>query len=233
MANFKRLDELTLLTRRKADIERAGKHVSDDEIHDYINSSIAMLWSLLIDGTNGTLFAKVSPILQQVGDNAYRFPDDFYKLVELSIDNGNRFYPATEADPQEYGILLKRPFTGGFFTRYFYQFNPRLGWFEVFLFPAPSNPENILLRYIPEAQVLSLDTDTLNLPSNWYEWVVFDSAIQCLIKEESDPSGLMLERDKREQRIKDDIRSMSPATVKTIRRMGGNSQRTPPNINVY
>ena len=229
---FKTLSELILLVRRKADIENAGLHVSDDEITDYINSAIAMLWSLLIDGTNGTFFAKVSPDLVKVGDNAYQLPSDFFKLVEVSIDWNNRYFPVTEADPQEYGILLKRPFVGRYYSRYFFQFNADQGRFELFIFPA-ADVDKILVRYIPAAQVLSLTTDELRLPSNWYEWVVFDATIQCMIKEESDPSVLIMEREKREQRLKDDIRSMTPATVETIRKMHRTNSHRPPNIDVF
>lgn len=230
---FKTLTELILLVRRKADIENAGYHVSDDEITDYINSAIAMLWSLLIDGTDGTFFAKVSPDLVKIGDNAYRLPDDFFKLVEVSIDWNNRYFPVTQADPQEYGILLKRPFVGRYYSRYFFQFNEKQGWFELFVFPAPTNTGDLLVRYVPGAQVLSLGTDELKLPSNWYEWVVFDAAIQCMIKEESDPSVLIMEREKREQRLKDDIRSMTPATAQTIRKLNRTNNLRPPNIDVY
>lgn len=229
---FKTLTELILLVRRKSDLENANKHVSDDEITDYINSAIAMLWSLLIDGTNGTLFAKLSPELVKLGDNSYQLPADFFKLLEISIDWNNRFFPVTEADPQEYGVLLKRPSVGRIHSRYFFQFNPDQGRFELFIFPGPA-VEDLLVRYITAAQVLSLGTDELKLPSNWYEWVVFDAAIQCMIKEESDPSILIMEREKREKRLKDDIRSMTPATVETIRKMSRSNSLRPPNIDVF
>ena len=230
---MKTLDELTLTVRRKADIENAGLHVSDAEIAEYLNSSIAMLWSLLIDGTDGTLFAKVSPNLLKTGTNAYQLPGDFFKLVELSVDYGNRFYPASEADPQEYGILLRRPNGHAWSTKYFFQFNVEQGWFELFVFPEPRETDDLFVRYIPTAPVLSLGTDELKFPSNWDEWVVFDSAIQCVNKEESDPTPLMEEREKRERRLKDDIRSMAPATVGTIRRFGRTNNRTAPDINVF
>jgi hypothetical protein len=232
---FKTLTDLILSVRRKADIENAGQHVSDDEITGYLNSSIAMLWSLLIDGTDGSLFAKVSPDLLDIGGadgNSYQLPNDFYKLVELSIDRGNRMYPASEADPQEYGILLRRPNTGAWDTRYFFQYNVEQGRFELFVFPKPNATNDIFVRYIPTAPALSLGTDELKFPSNWDEWVVFDSAIQCLNKEESDPTPLMEEREKRERRLKDDIRSMAPATVSSIRRFGRINNRRPPNIDV-
>jgi hypothetical protein len=231
----KTLTELTLLVRRKADIENAHKHVSDDEIKDYLNSSIAMLWSLLIDGTDGSLFAKVSGDLRDIGGadgNSYQLPDDFYKLVELSIDRGNRMYPASEADPQEWGTLLRRPNVGAWQTRYFFQYNIEQGRFELFVFPKPRETNDLFVRYIPTAPMLSLGTDELKFPSNWDEWVVFDAAIQCLNKEESDPTPLMEEREKRERRLKDDIRSMAPATVGTIRRFGRTATRTAPNIDV-
>jgi hypothetical protein len=233
MAQFQTLDELTLLVRRKADIENSGLHVSDDEIKDYINSANAMLWSLLIDGTDGTLFAKVSPDLVKVGDNSYRLPADFFKLVEISVNWGNRYYPAVEADPQEYGILLRRNLVSQINTRYFFQFNSAQGWFELFVFPEPNAVSDILIRYIPAAQILSLGTNELKLPSNWYEWVVFDAAIQCMIKEESDPSVLIMEREKRERRLKDDIRSMSPATPGSIRTFRVSSHLIPPSINGF
>ena len=230
---LKTLTELTALVRQKADIENAFKHISDDEIESYLNSSIAMLWSLLIDGTDGTLFSKVSPDLVKLGNNSYQLPGDFYKLVELSVDRGNRMYPASEADPQEYGILERRPNTGAWDTKYFFQFNIEQGRFELFVFPEPAETNDLFVRYIPTAPVLSLSTDELKYPSNWEDWVVFDAAIQCVNKEESDPTPLMEEREKRERRLKDDIRSMAPATVSSIRRFGRINSRRPPNIDVY
>ena len=100
------------------------------------------------------------------------------------------------------------------------------------MFPAPPVDE-LVVRYIPDAPQLEVDTDQLMLPADWTRWAVYDVAIKCNIKEESDPSPVMMEREKIERRIINDIKSQSVAQVKTIRDViaweeGG--RFTPPSI---
>jgi hypothetical protein len=215
----KTLLELRTMVRRRADMQDDGNFISDTEVDEYINDSIAVLYSLLTDGTNGTLFAKNATVLPKLGDNCYQLPGDFSQLIDISIHTGGTYIRSIEADPQDYAQYTEELTNPTLYTsRYFLQWNVEQDRFEIYIFPAPNNANDIACRYIPEPPQLSLDSDTLNLPTFWYQWVVFDAAIQCLNKEESDPSALMAERDKVEKRVRDHIRSMGVSTVKTIRK---------------
>jgi len=223
---FPTLSELITRVRQKADMENDGNFISDTEITHLLNDSIAMLWSTLIDGTNGSLFSTNAPVLPKIGDNAYQLPNDFYKLVDVAIFTGGTYLRSIEADPQSYAQLTVQNYNGVAFTQHLLQYNQAQGRFELSVFPAPAVTANIAVRYIPKAPALSVSTDELRLPSDWHMWAVLDAAIQCLIKEESDPSAQMAERDRREQRIKDDIRSMGVTRVKRIRKLGDEDART-------
>ena len=215
--SFKNLSQLRTLVRQKADIENDGNHVTDAEIDTYINSGIETLYSLLVDGTDGTLFAKNAGVLHKLGDNTYQLPSDFGQLISVDIFIGHTYIRSVQADPQDQAQLATQNYNGVAYTRHFLKWNVDQGRGELWVYPAPTNTVDLSAQYIPEPPSLSLDTDTLNFPTFWYQWVVYDAAIACSIKEESDPSALMSERQRIEVRVRDHIRSMTPTRVKTIR----------------
>ena len=221
MATFKTLTQLIEMVRFKADIQNDGNHVSDDEITIYINDSIATLHSLLVDGTDGTLFAKNAGNLVKIGDYAWQLPSDFSQLVDVSVYTGGQYVRSIQADPQAYAALTQVNANGWYSrTQHFLQWNIEQGRAELFLFPSVNVEANdIAVRYIAEPPQLSLLTDTLNFPTFWYLWVVYNAAIQCSVKEESNPQPLMAERERVEKRIRDHIRNMTPTRVKHIRKV--------------
>jgi len=202
--------------RRVADIETDGNHITDAEINDDLNSSLAALWAILVDASNGALFSKISPQLVKVGDNAFRVPNDFLRLVSVDIKRSGSFINSTEADAQRYVQLLQYARRNLTSSQHYLQWNLKQQWYELFIFPDPEL-EDLVVRYIPEAPSFTLDTDNILFPADWVRWSVYDVGIKCNIKEETDPSPLMVERDKIERRIINDIKSQSVAQVKSIR----------------
>ncbi len=214
---IKTLSQLRTLVRQKADIENDGNHITDAEIDSYINAGVEALYSLLTDGTDGTLFSKNAGVLHKLGTNTYQLPSDFGQLVSVDIFTGGTYVRSTQADPQDQAQLSQKVYQGSAYTRHFLKWNIEQGRGELWIYPEPSATVDVAAQYIPEPPVLSLDTDTLKFPTFWYQWVVYDAAISCSIKEESDPSALMSERERIERRVRDHIRSMTPTRVKTIR----------------
>jgi hypothetical protein len=215
----KNLSQLREQTRQKSDIENDGKHTSDTEVDSYINDSIKLLWSLLVDGTDGQLFAKNAGVLQKLGTYSYQLPGDFSQLVSVDINVNSRYVRSAQADPQDYAQLTDRA-VDNFYTErsHFLRWSIEQNRAELFIFPEPNATSDVAVQYIPAAPVLSLDTDTLNWPDFWYQWVVLDAAIQCSNKEESIVQALVVEREKVERRIRDHIRSMTITEIKTIRK---------------
>lgn len=225
------LTELITRGKQRADMEN-GSFVSDDEWTHFINEEIQDIYAQMVNVDDGELFATVSPTLTKIGDNAYQLPSDFLRLVDVNIHTGNRWVRAFEADPQEYYQLLSDNYTGKYCTSYFLKLNLEQDRYELFLFPAPV-VNDIGVRYLPAAAELSLGSDTLNWPSNWHQAVEAGAAAKALIKEESDPTGQLMDRDKTTARILKDIRSQKVSQVKTLRQLGNRSGNRfrPPRIN--
>jgi hypothetical protein len=207
------------MVRQKADIENSGNHIPDTEVDEYINDSIRFLHSLLVDGTDGQLFAKNAGVLTKLGTYSYQLPSDFSQLVSVDIRSGSWYIRSTEADPQDYAQLTDYDNTGWYTPRrHFLRWNVEQGRAELFIFPEPTATADVAVQYIPDAPTISLDSDTLKWPDFWYQWVVLDAAVSASIKEESVVQPLQMEREKVERRIRDHIRSMSVTEVSTIRK---------------
>jgi len=217
------LTSLIDYTRKRADMEGTA-FVTDDEITHYLNDEIKAMYSKMVNIEEGILFATVAPTLTKVGDNAYALPSDFMRLVDVNVYTGSQWVPASPADPQEYYQLLDDTYTGDYDTRFFLHRNNTLDRYELFVFPVGS-ASNLGVRYIPNMPTLSLGNETLNWPSNWHQVPVLGAAIKCVIKEESDPSALMIEQESEIRRVLKDVRAQKIATVKTLRHIGPTNRR--------
>lgn len=212
------LTDLITHVRQRADQEN-GTFVSDAEITHYINDEIHDVYSKMVNIDDGTLFGTVAPTLTSVGDNAYALPSDFMRLIDVNIYSGSRWIPSSPADPQNYYQLLSDTYTGDYDTRYFLRRNNSQDRYELYLFPAKL-VANIGVRYIPNPEALSTGSDTLKWPSNWHLSVVLGAAIKCMVKEESDPTGIMMERDREVARVIKDVHTQKVSEIKTLRSPG-------------
>lgn len=217
------LTSLIDYTRKRADMEN-GRFVSDAEITHYLNDEIHAVYSKMVNIDDGSLFGTVAPTLTSVGNNAYSLPSNFMRLIDINIYSGSRWIPATSADPQNYYQLLSDTYTGDYDTRYFLRRNNDQDRYELYLFPS-KDVANIGVRYIPDPDVLSVGADTLKWPSNWHLSVVLGAAIKCVVKEESDPTALILERGDELARVLKDIRAQKVSEIKTLRSIGNRTRR--------
>jgi len=74
---------------------------------------------------------------------------------------------------------------------------------NVRFYPAPSDGTTATLWYIPSAAELSGDSDSVNYPSGWEEYIVVDAAIKMRVKEESPIDELMLAKNEQRRRIEE------------------------------
>jgi hypothetical protein len=222
------LTELILRSKERANMEN-GSFVDDDEWTHFLNDEIADVYAQMVNIDDGELFGIVSPTLVSIGDNSYQLPNDFMRLIDVNIYTSGRWVPAWKSDPQEYYQLLSSTNTGDYDTAYFLRLNLQQGRYELFIFPA-KEVENIGVRYIPEAPRLSVGTDSLKWPSNWHECLVAGAAVKALVKEESDPTGVAIERDTAIRRVLKDVRSQKVAEIKTLRSVSSNRRFRLPKI---
>lgn len=177
--------ELRTRARDRADMQ-TSQFISDVELNDYINASIAELHDLLIQSYGSDYYINETNFTTQVNEDSYDLPDDFYKMrgVDARVNN-TRFltlerYNFNERNRYEdFGIW---DLNGVATIRY------RLLGNQIRFTPVPDRTVEVRLYYIPTAQVLTEDTDQLTDFNQYSEYVIVDAAIKMLAKEESDTS---------------------------------------------
>lgn len=192
------LSQLRTQTRQRADMENT-QFVSDSELNDYLNASAAELNDLLI-GTYEDYRLSTYSISVVAGTASYNLPSDFYKLrgVDLVLDNvGN----AVTLKPFNFGERNAYMFTptwnvvGLAYLRYHIKDD------QIMFVPVPNNASTVKLWYIPCITRMSSDSDTLDGVNGYEEYVIIDAAIKMKIKEESDISELLAQKQAMKMRI--------------------------------
>jgi len=198
MARTVTLATLRTRVRQLADLENSA-FVSDTELTDKINEAITELYDLLVRAAGDEYYATTSSITTTAGTAAYALPATFYKLCGVDWTNPPSGGTATL---EPYTLLARNMFTGEANGWSFYQ-RPRyrLNRTNINFIPTPDAGQAITLHYVPTPTALSADGDTFDGIDGWEKLVVYTAAIECLIKEESDPSALMALREQVRQRI--------------------------------
>lgn len=185
------LSEIRTQAKRRADMENSG-FVSDAEWLDYINGSIATLYDLLVTCYED-YYITTYTFNTVSGTASYSLPSSFYKLkgVDAQFDNAQwenvRKFQFESRNRQQY--------TSDKVLQY------RLLGSNLQLVPTPASVIPFKIWYIPVATKLVTDSDTLADLNQYAEFVIVDAAIKAMLKEESDPSGLIMQRNQLEQRI--------------------------------
>ncbi len=193
--------ELRTRARRRADMENS-QFITDPELTDYINSSIAELHDILIQAYDSDYaIAEAPPITTVSGQDQYDLPTDFYKVkgVDAKIDNNN------------YSTLQNFNFNERNRSNSFTIWNvaglPHIQYRvlgnKIKFSPIPDKAVEIKLWYIPLATKLVADGDILDDINQFAEYVIVDTAIKMLTKEESDVTVLAAQKLALKRRIEE------------------------------
>lgn len=210
------LEELRLRARQRADMENS-KFVKDSELTSYINNSIAELHDILSEAYGSEYFVQETDATALVeGQAKYDLPDDFYELkgVDVQLD-GQEWVTVTPFAFNERNRNQNSAFSGWSLAglcniRY------RLVGNKIQFSPAPDTAANYRLWYVPVAERLVNNDDTLQDFNAYSEYVIVDAAIKCMQKEESDVSVLMAQKAALEKRIRDKAANRDAANAESI-----------------
>ena len=176
------LSQLRTRVRRMADMEDSG-FVSDSELNDYINSSYAELYDLLVS-SNSEYFLSSATSTVASGSSTITLPSDFYKLRAVDFQSNGRWY-----DIEQFSIPERNQYSSTYINlgevRY------RLQGSTLKLIPSDNAGGQYQIWYTPLPATLSSDSDEIEEGNGWSELVVVDAAIKCLQKEESTTTELM------------------------------------------
>jgi hypothetical protein len=182
------LASLVARVRQRADIVNATLRHTDAEIQDNIQESATELYDLIVEAYGADYYIASTTLVTVANIKVVSLPTDFYKIVGLDVTYNGKNYALSQfefANRNKYGDL-----TWGApecLPRY------RIWQDHLYLAPTPKSVYSLLLHYVKRMQALT-DTapavyfDGIN---GWEEYIVLDSAIKALLKDDLDPSALM------------------------------------------
>lgn len=213
----KTLTQLRLGSRDRADMTQDSDSVDDAELNEYVNEAYHELYDLITSVDDARQFAVNATKPPSVGDYSFRLPYDFYRLVSLHVRRGAVYIPGLPADPAQYAELADNR-SAQTPPRYFVRWHINTGERFVFVFPAPTT-DDLAITYFPQPKELSLDSDSLDNPASWLEFVMIGAAIRMLNKVERDATALLLAKRQLETRIRKAVRASdfnSPRMIRDI-----------------
>jgi hypothetical protein len=218
MASTVTLLEMKTQARQRSDMENST-FISDDELTSYINSSIKGLYDKLLNAGEFYYFSS-SDIPVVANTSSYTLPSDFYKLlgVDMVMDSLGNAVTLKPFQFEQRNSFLYTPtwnVVGLSYLRYMIQGN------NLKFVPVPSGAATVRIYYAPSATNLSADTDTFDGINGFEEWVILNTAIKMLDKEESDSSALRQDQAMIERRL-DEMKLMrdygSPSKIGDVSR---------------
>ena len=197
MARTVTFAELKDRSRRRGDFVN-NNFISDAELEQYINDSIAELYDLLVSRFGNDYYFSEDTITLVSGQIEYDLPSDFYKMVGVDLQlsaSGERltmkpFMFVERNRDQEFDPYRRYRIVGNTFRLMESSTNVTSGGI-------------ITLYYIPAPTILTDDADTFDGISGWEEYVIIDAAIKMRVKEETDTKDLELAKQRMIQRIND------------------------------
>lgn len=191
------LAQLRVQSRDRADMTNS-LFISDSELNNYINASIAELHDLLIGAYSSDYYLMSDSFSTVANVDTYALPTDFYKLRGVDIaqnsDNWESLRPFNFNERNSLNDIPSYTISGNYF-RY------RLAGDNIVFNPMPVGIYNIRLWYTPVATKLVADNDILKDLNQYSEYVIVDAAIKMMQKEESDVSVLMAQKGDIRKRI--------------------------------
>jgi hypothetical protein len=139
------------------------------------------------------------------GGTTVALPADFYKLLGVDLSVGGREQPLSQFTFKERHRYQAADVARNGLPLY------RLEGSVLRLRPAPASGLSGTIWYTPTRAQLVAGSDAMAGVSGWEEYVVVDSAIKCLAKEESDTTTLERKLAGLKQRIEEAAAVRAPA----------------------
>lgn len=206
------LAELKTRVREKADMVNS-QFVSDSELKTFINGSYAELYDLLVSRYED-YFLKSYAFTILIG-NSNPLPSDFYKVRGVDLSSGLGTFSKVRKWSFE-----ERNANNGVITRMGANSRAyRVMGGEIKIIPEAHAQGDYQLWYIPRVTQFVSDASSIDDVLDFDEYIVIDAAIKCLLKEESDVSVLLRQKEDMRQRVlaMASARDSEPDTIQDVR----------------
>lgn len=192
------VDAVVTSAKQKADMVNSN-FVKAAEWISYVNYSWKELYDILVAKFED-YYTSVLTFTLTGGQNSQALPADFYKMrgVDRAI-SGTEYYTLRPFTFEDRNNRRRVTLYRGLYPTIRY----RVFGDAVIFTPDDAADGNYRFFYIPRAQDLTAGTDTIDGVNGWEDYVAVDAAIKALIKEETDASALMMQKQALLQRIND------------------------------
>lgn len=181
--------------------------IGTDELNFYVNFSYKELYDLVVKAYDDYFTTSLAFTLTS-NDSGYSVPDTVYKLrgVDRQIAGPNQW-----ASVQRFNFADRNKFNSPWSILATNTIFPGLSYnwvgSQIQLIPQANIAGNYRLWYIPDVTPLVNDDDSILADLEpWADYIIVDTAIKCLAKEESDPSVFLMQKNA----LKDRIEAMAP-----------------------
>ena len=188
------LSQLIEKVRERAD-QQTSTFITDSELTGYINSSYAELYDILVSRFED-YYSAVEPFSITAG-NTHAVPASFYKIRGIDLDVDGQWttvYPFNFIERNRVASRT-RSILGRLGVNY------RLMGNTLHFVPDDRAVGSYQMWYIPSYTPLVSMSDPLSDVLNFEEYIIVDAAIKCMVKEESDPSVLLMMKEQLRKRI--------------------------------
>ena len=181
--------ELATRARERADMV-GSQFVTDARLYELLTESHQKLHGMLVDAL-GEEYAFELASFTTVGSQAeVAVPCSFFKLYGVDLEVNGKIRSLKPFNRASRNLYRNANSSSNHPPMY------RLSGGNVTLYPAPPDGLEGQILYAPGATLLTLSTDVVSYPNGWERFIVIDTAIQMLIKEESSVTALVAERDR-------------------------------------
>lgn len=204
MARTVTFGAMKLRARRYADMENS-QFIEDDELSDYMASSICDLYDQLVAAYGEDYYKKSATFTTVANQNIYTFAsifpsDDFYKLIGIYRVNPN-VTPEQNLGQLQRWERADRFYVSNSLSAQYPAY--RLENQQINLLPVPAAGMTIRIDYVPASPITGTSSDLTGFDgiNGWEDWACLDTAIRMLDKEESDTRALRETRARIDNRI--------------------------------
>lgn len=182
MARSRTLGQMRSDVRLRADLV-GNQFVTDSELNEYINQSIAELYDLLVESRGQEYYITTQTITTSANTEYYALPADHYTTIYVELE-----YGGTRARLGSYSMHERARLIGS--TPAFVA-TPRafrLAAGNVSFLPVPDGVYTIRHFYVPACARLVSDSDTFDGVDGWEEYAIWRTVAYVQQKEQLDPS---------------------------------------------
>ena len=177
--------QLRTLARQRADMENSN-FVGSTELDGYLQDSYAELYDLLVGKHQDYYVAEPEEFSLANGEYTYALPSDFYKLLGVDVSLSGRWRDLDPFNFNERNVTASARRELGRYASVRY----RVIGQSLHLAPADGAEGSYRLWYVPTCPALTTVGSMDAVSDKWRDYVVVDTAIKMLAKEESDTTVL-------------------------------------------